>query len=145
MKNTLLFIWLCLSPVVIFAQVNDNLNSRIAAITDKIEKLPTEKLYLQLDKPYYVLGDTLRFKAYLLNAGLTASTRSGLLYVELDDNTNKLIKRILVPVVSGVSWGDIALDEEQFPSGNYTIRAYTNWMLNFGEDYIFKKIYQSQH
>ncbi|RZK33933.1 MAG: hypothetical protein EOO61_14445, partial [Hymenobacter sp.] len=29
-----------------------------------------EKLYLQLDKPYYALGDTIWFKAYLLQAGL---------------------------------------------------------------------------
>ena len=45
----------------------------------------------------------------------------------------------MVPVVSGISWGDIALDEEDIPEGSYTLRAYTNWMRNFGEDYIFKK------
>jgi hypothetical protein len=103
------------------------------------EKMPVEKLYLQLDKPYYALSDTLRFKAYLFNADLTASTRSGLLYVELDDINSQMVKRILVPVISGVSWGDIALDEALLPAGSYTLRAYTNWMLNFGEDYVFKK------
>ncbi len=29
--------------------------------------------------------------------------------------------------------------DEDIPEGSYTLRAYTNWMLNFGEDYVFKK------
>ncbi len=115
-------------------------NTLINSLNSLRNKLPIEKLYLQTDKPYYNSGDTMRFKTYLLNADfLTPSTRSGLLYVELDDAANKMVKRIMVPVVSGVSWGDIALDEKEIPEGSYTLRAYTNWMRNFGEDYVFKK------
>jgi len=118
--------------------------NEIKAIVNTIDtlrsNLPAEKLYLQTDKPYYAPGDTLRFKAYLLDADfLEPSTRSGLLYVELDDASNKAVKRIMAPLASGVSWGDIALDEKDFPQGSYTLRAYTNWMRNFGEDHIFKK------
>ncbi|HEY5327804.1 MAG TPA: hypothetical protein VIJ27_12445, partial [Mucilaginibacter sp.] len=101
--------------------------------------LPVEKLYLQLDKPAYLPLDTIWFKAYLLDADyLHPSPRSGLLYLELDDVNNKSVKRLMVPVASGLSWGNIILDES-VPEGSYTLRAYTNWMLNFGEDYIFKK------
>jgi hypothetical protein len=101
---------------------------------------PIEKLYLQFDKPYYANGDTIWFKAYLFNAAyLMPSNKSGLLYIELDDDNNKTIKRIMVPVAYGLSWGDIALDAKDMPAGNYILRAYTNWMRNFGEDYIFKK------
>lgn len=104
------------------------------------ELKPVEKLYLQTDKPYYNAGDTLRFKGYLLNADfLTPSARSGLLYVELDDNQGKSTKLIMVPVISGMAWGDMALDTAEVPDGSYTLRAYTNWMRNFGKDYIFKK------
>jgi hypothetical protein len=103
-------------------------------------RLPVEKLYLQTDKPYYTLGDTLWFKSYLLNTDyLTPSARSGLLYLELDNSNNQMVKRIMVQAVSGISFGDIALDQEEIPEGSYTLRAYTNWMRNFGEDYIFKK------
>jgi len=109
-------------------------------------RLPVEKVYLQLDKPYYTLGDTLRFKSYLLDADLlTPSIRSGLLYVELDDESAKMVRQIMVPVVAGLSWGDMPLTAGNIPEGSYTIRAYTNWMRNFGEDYIFKKnIYLSR-
>jgi len=110
------------------------------ALSNLRELKPIEKLYLQTDKPYYSMGDTLRFKAYLLNADyLTPTAQSGLLYVELDDISGKNAKRIMVPVVSGLAWADIALDSAGVPNGTYTLRAYTNWMRNFGEDYIFKK------
>jgi hypothetical protein len=101
---------------------------------------PIEKLYLQFDKPYYAIGDTIWFKAYLFNSAyLMPSSKSGLLYIELDDDNNKTIKRIMVPVAYGLSWGNIALDAKEMSAGNYIIRAYTNWMRNFGEDYIFRK------
>ncbi len=126
--------------VTAFAQVNSGLLTPLTAVAAMRERLPVEKVYLQLDKPYYTLGDTLRFKAYLAKADfLKPSTKSSLLYVELDDNTNKCVKRILVPLSLGVSWGDIALADKDFTEGSYTLRAYTNWMLNFGEDYVFKK------
>ena len=62
-----------------------------------------------------------------------------MLYVELDDAAGTMVKRMMVPVVSGFSWNNIALDEKDVSEGSYTLRAYTNWMRNFGEDYIFKK------
>jgi hypothetical protein len=99
-----------------------------------------EKVYVQTDKPNYIIGDTLRLKAYLLNADyLTPTNRSGILYVELDDQEGKAAKRIMLAMTTGLAWGDIVLDEKEVPSGSYTLRAYTNWTRNFGEDYIFKK------
>nr|WP_294796289.1 hypothetical protein [uncultured Mucilaginibacter sp.] len=116
------------------------LKNLVKAIVNANAMKPVEKLYVQTDKPYYTVGDTIRLKAYLLNADyFTGSARSGLLYVELDDQNGKMAKRVLFPVVEGLSWGDIALDSTEIPKGNYTLHAYTNWMRNFGEDYIFKK------
>ena len=116
------------------------LASYVRATDDIRTKMPVEKLYLQLDKSDYILGDTLHFKSYLLNGDyLDASKRSGLLYVELDNVNNKPIKRIVTPIKMGISWGDIPLDEKEISDGNYTLRAYTNWMQNFGNDYVFTK------
>lgn len=116
------------------------LSNYASALNNIRELKPIEKLYLQIDKPYYNQGDTLRFKGYLLNADfLRPSVTSGIVYVELDDIEGKTAKRIMVRVVDGLCWGNIALDSLEVPSGSYTLRAYTNWMRNFGEDYIFKK------
>lgn len=140
--NFLSCITLCLAPCTAISQsITDPVLKNYVHDIDQVRrKLPIEKLYLQLDKPYYTLNDTIHFKCYLLDADyLTPSKRSGLLYLELDNLNNKPVKRIMIPVVSGVSWGDIPLDEKDISEGSYTIRAYTNWMQNFGEDYIFKK------
>ncbi|MDB5117233.1 MAG: hypothetical protein JWQ79_2725 [Mucilaginibacter sp.] len=116
------------------------LKSTLLAIENTGKNLPVEKLYLQFDKPYYSIGDTIHFKSYLLNADfLTLSNHSGLIYVELDDKNNKSVKRIMVPTAAGIGWADLALSEKDIPEGDYTLRAYTNWTRNFGEDYVFKK------
>ena len=131
----------CLSEIAHTQVLGDRyLTNSVSALSSIRELKPVEKVYVQTDKPYYTQGDTLRFKAYLLDADyVKASTRSGLLYVELNDAAGKPAKRIMVPVENGLTWGDIALDSVDVPNGNYTLRAYTNWMLNFGQDYVFKK------
>src|SRR5882757_7038358 len=100
---------LSLLSATVFGQVNSGLLTTISAIAGMRDRFPIEKLHLQLDKPYYALGDTLRFKAYLLNADfLKPSIRSGLLYVEMDAADGKLMKRIMVPLIQGLGWGDMA-------------------------------------
>ncbi len=114
---------------------------KITALSDSLNRInPPEKLYLQFDKPYYAPGDTVWFKAWLFNAAaFTPSGKSGILYVDIANDSNKVVKQYKLPVVSGLSWGNIWLDEREFSPGFYTIRAYTNWMRNFGGDGFFYK------
>jgi hypothetical protein len=103
-------------------------------------RLSIEKVYLHTDKPYYNIGDTLWFKSYLLDrVNLAGSRMSGLLYVELDNDSSEMVRRISIPVKDGLGWGQIPLIKAIFKEGGYTLRAYTNWMQNFGEDYIFSQ------
>ncbi|PWG78498.1 hypothetical protein [Pararcticibacter amylolyticus] len=114
--------------------------NRLIARVEAFNSNLSEKLYLHTDKPYYVAGDTLWFKCYLLNERLLeASDRSGILYVELANDSNVVVKRIMLPVFQGLSYSQIALHEDIFPEGGYTLRAYTNWMRNFGEECFFRK------
>jgi len=116
---------------------------KIAASVDSFSaNHPAEKIYLQFDKPYYAIGDTIWFKAYLLNANyLNPANNTGVCYVELDDRDNKMVIRRMLPVAKGLSWGSLPLDEKEIPEGSYTLRAYTRLMCNFGDDYIFKKTF----
>lgn len=109
------------------------------AIMDTVrENMPVEKLYLHLDKFNYLAGDTLWFKAYLLEGSfLIPSTKSGVFYIELVDVNNRVLKRMKFPTKYGLGWGNIYLDEKDLPTGNYVLRAYTNWMMNFGESAAF--------
>lgn len=124
-----------------FSQVSpkENLHQIITRLNTQNDSLSIEKLYLQTDKPTYLAGDTLWFKAYLLNASfLTYSTKSGVLYLELSNDSNQLVQRIMVPVIGGMANGYMGLDLD-LKQGGYTLTGYTNWMRNFGESYLFKK------
>jgi hypothetical protein len=116
-----------------------DIKSFVTAINDHVLNVAPEQLYIHTDKPNYSSGDTLWFKAYLFNAALLeASAKSGVLYVEMANDSNKVIKRITLPVYQGLAAGQIVLDEE-YMQGGYVLRAYTNWMRNMDEACIFKK------
>jgi hypothetical protein len=126
------------------AQITDeetgNTTEIVKAMKALQQRMPAEKLYVHTDKPYYNLGDTIWFKAYLFDAAtLAASKRSGLLYVELNDDTAEAVRRISIPIKDGVGYAQIPLVPKIFREGGYTMRAYTNWMQNFGSDYFFTK------
>ena len=103
------------------------------------EKYPQEKVYLQLDKPYYAIGDDIWFKAYVVDAQTAKpSETSGVLYVELINEKDSLKKQIKLPLFSGLTWGDFKLPDS-LSEGNYRIRAYTQWMRNSGTDFFYDK------
>lgn len=123
-----------------------DLRSEILKITRLSNSLnrasPSEKLYMQFDKPYYALGDTIWYKAYLVNASsLFPADKSELLYIDIANDSNKVIKRYSIPLGNGLGWGNITLNETEFKGGTYTLQAYTNWMRNFGDDYFFSRTF----
>jgi len=117
-----------------------NISALIESINNANATLAIEKLYLQTDKYSYATGDTLWFKAYLLDeAYMNASNKSGLIYLEIVNDSNDVLQRSMVPAYIGRGYGQVTLDRKLMPPGNYYLRAYTNWMRNFGERYIFQK------
>lgn len=134
--------------IVFFSIINvsaqDIRQSGITSVVDSVQAFNKfrglEKLYLQLDKTDYLSSDTIWLKAYLFDgADHTYSKKTGLIYIEIASDSNKVVKRVMIPLSTGISWGNIALNEKDFTEGTYTIRAFSNWMRNLGEDYIFKK------
>lgn len=112
-------------------------------LTNRFTKLwlqtPQEKLYLHTDKPYYSAGEEIWIKAYLVNATtLESNSQSNFVYVELIDKSDTVFYRIkLKRNVFGFD-GHIKLKPE-IPSGIYSLRAYTYWMQNAGDDFFFTK------
>lgn len=143
-KSLLLFFVLCCPvffPGLSIAQQSPKspLNQFLTDINLNNDSLALEKLYIQTDKSTYLAGDTLWFKGYLLQASLqNYSVKSGILYLELVNDSNRLLQRMMVPVYNGMTTGYIPMDSDR-PEGNYTLRAYTSWMRNFGESYVFQK------
>lgn len=121
-------------------EVRPALLDLIQRVSDTAMRFPREKAYLQTDREDYAPGDTLWFKAYVLDAPtLEATPRSGVLYVEAADDRGNVESRIMVPLFAGTGRGYFALDEKKFPAGSYRLRAYTAWMRNFGIHAFFER------
>lgn len=102
-------------------------------------KLFFEKVFVQTDRQIYTTGDDLWYTAYLVNAQdnrLLSTSKS--LYIELINPGNKIISREMIALNNGIGKGDVQLPDS-IPAGNYRLRAYTNWMRNFGDNFIFEK------
>ncbi len=140
LKISLLFS-LLLTILILFSFVAVDFNQ---FITEKLTKFratyPQEKVYLHTDKPYYAQGDTLWFKAYLVDAAFhMPDTISTVLYVDLiDQKSGRQVSVNSVQLRNGLGHGDFVLNEA-VPSGAYTIRGYTRWMTNFSADFFFQK------
>lgn len=114
---------------------------KIIASYDSIRKVaPREKIYVHFDKKDYLSQDTIWFKAYLVNATLLSYSQvSGLIYTDIINTNGEVVQTLSLPTNMGLTWGAFALNENQYPPGKYTFRAYTNWMQNFGNANIYKK------
>jgi len=104
-------------------------------------KIPVffEKVYVHTDRPLYSSGDDIWFKAYLVNGQTNQpATNSNNLYMELISPESQIVSREVVRLENGTGNGDFRL-KDSIPGGTYRIRAYTTWMLNFGETFVFEK------
>ena len=98
-----------------------------------------EKVYLHVDRDSYFAGDDIWFKAYLIDAKDRLLTdHSSNLHVELISPSSKIISDRTVRLDSGLGNGDFRLPEN-IKSGRYRLRAYTNYMRNFGDQLFFIK------
>lgn len=140
MKKHIIFYFVCLF-FLSFTIVNSNhftdlVNEKLKNYT--IENTP-EKIYVHTDKPYYALEESIWYTAYLVN-GITheKSSKSWVLYVELITETDSIVaKKKLFTNTMSVA-GDFKIGKD-WNTGNYLIRAYTNYMQNDNPDYFFQK------
>lgn len=123
-----------------YASAQESLITIHESLTEYLREFPQEKVYFHLDKPFYAAGDTIWFKAYLADAMLHLPLPlSKVLYVDIiKEDHGRLISHNLVRINQGFSHGQITLPDT-LAEGLYQIRAYTNWMRNFPQDFFFKK------
>lgn len=97
------------------------------------------KAYLHLDRPFYAQGETIWFKAYVVEADShRPDTLSKILYVELVSARRAIVARRTLRLRAGMAPGDLALPDT-LPAGTYQLRAYTNWMRNAGPAFFFRR------
>lgn len=122
----------------------DPVSSSIAKLNKYIRALPPEKVYIHFDKSYYSAGETIWFKTYLFDGSThDTDTLSQVVYVDFISNGKILAQKQLRPD-EGTATGDWFL-ADTLKEGIYQIRAYTNWMRNFDEDFFFSKDIRVYH
>ncbi|MBX0288929.1 hypothetical protein K3G63_00680 [Hymenobacter sp. HSC-4F20] len=99
----------------------------------------TEKLFLHLDQPTYLSGETLWFKVYAVEGTRhTPAALSKVAYVELLNERHQPVAQVKVALHHGAGQGSVLLPRT-LASGTYTVRAYTNWMRNAGPAFYFQQ------
>lgn len=137
--------WLCL-PARGGAQIPDSVADRMKEYAYAVEAfgkaLPQEKVYVHFDNTGYYQGDDIWFQCYVVTAGSNQpTTLSKTLYVELLNPGGEIIAKQTLPITRGRCRGNFELKQLPFYSGFYEVRAYTKYMLNFGEATIFSRIF----
>ena len=118
-------------------------NSSLVSLQEKLEYYSSnhleEKLYLHTDKNVYFNNEICWFKVYDVDAFFNTPIQiSNVVYVEFLNALNEPVMQEKIELQSGSGNGSI-LFPNNLPSGEYTIRAYTNWMKNFNPNYFFSK------
>ena len=101
-----------------------------------------ERVYLHFDNSAYYLGETMWFKAYVsFGADNRPSTLSKVLYVELVAPEGYVVETKKYKISDdGSCYGEFELNPLLL-SGYYEIRAYTRYMLNWGKDAVFSRVF----
>ncbi|EAY30737.1 alpha-2-macroglobulin family protein [Microscilla marina] len=138
---------LCVVLLGAFVLLNDDqllkqINFEAKDVTK--QKAAPEKIYLHADKTLYYPGEDVWFSGYLQAIGKTDRSKvSTVAYVELLNPKGSVIKKLTRPVQGGKIAGNFALGKS-WAGGVYTLRAYTQWLQNFGKVAFYEKKIQLQ-
>lgn len=134
--------FLFLASLASYGKGDDSTMIRLANTINRFNRaFPQEKVYLHFDNTGYFVGETIWFKAYVTTTECDQlSSRSSVLYVELIDPSGNVAVTKKLKITNGTAHGDIRLNEIQL-SGFYEVRAYTRYMLNWGREAIFSRVF----
>lgn len=112
-------------------------------IADKINKYHSthlrEKIFVHTDKSFYLAGETMWYKLYVVNAAdNTPLNISKVGYAELLDRNGRPVAQAKLALDSNGGPGSFQLPMT-LVSGTYVLRAYTNLMKNYGAEAFFEK------
>jgi|GEM_PF-290217 len=113
----------------------------VNALANPLNKpAPVEKIHVQMDRPWYLTGDTAWMKVYVVDAYNKPSADSKVCFVELIDKNKRIVKNLRLPLNTGIAWGEIALSDSLVKEGAYMLRVYTNNTQKNGNSFFYKSI-----
>ena len=145
MKNTTTLqskrsITVLLGVLLYFSSLSaQTMQDTIIANFSLMERIPKEKLYLHLDKPFYGAGEKIWFKGYLVNAITHQdNAQSNFIITELINRSDSIVERKKIRRDS-LGFHNAFTLPATLPAGDYYLRGYSNWMLNEDPDFFFSR------
>ena len=145
MKNTTTLqskrsITVLLGVLLYFSSLSaQTMQDTIIANFSLMERIPKEKLYLHLDKPFYGAGEKIWFKGYLVNAITHQdNAQSNFIITVLINRSDSIVERKKIRRDS-LGFHNAFTLPATLPAGDYYLRGYSNWMLNEDPDFFFSR------
>ena len=136
-----LFLSFCafLFALQLHAQQSNSFDGIVKSFDQYRSKNLQEKIFVHTDKDFYLCGEVLWLKLFCVDAHLHQTLSiSKVAYVELLNKENRPVLQTKLALSEEGSQGSLFLPQE-LSSGNYLLRAYTNWMKNFDAEFYFEK------
>ncbi|HEX3769160.1 MAG TPA: hypothetical protein VHT72_12330, partial [Puia sp.] len=130
-RLTLLICAACLSGTSVFCQSPDS------ALSVYNSKFPQEKLHIHFDKDTYLPGETIWMKAYLLSENRPSGVSKNI-YFDWTDIDGRLLLHSVSPITEGGASSYFKIPA-WVKNGVIHVKAYTQWMLNFDNAFLFNK------
>src|SRR5450755_874196 len=100
-------------------------------------KFPQENLHIHFDKNAYLPGETVWMKAYLLSDARPSEVSKNL-YFDWTDIDGRLLLHSVSPITEGGASSYFKIPA-WVKNGVIHVKAYTQWMLNFDNDFLYNK------
>jgi hypothetical protein len=137
MKRCVVLLIFLLNSGLIFAQ-NQMPESLHQQFNSYQSNTPQEKIFVHTDKTFYLAGETVWFKIYAVDASFHKPvTTSSITYIEILNKDLKPVVQSKISLIKGNGAGSVILPGF-LATGNYILRAYTNWMKNFSPDFYYE-------
>jgi hypothetical protein len=126
-----------IAAVFLFSVFNTSAQNIENALATYAKDYAQERIYLHYDKNSYAAGETIWFKAYLMN-GIIPDQQSKTMYVDWISDNGKLLFHTVSAIEDASCYGQFEIPESY--AGQYIhIKAYTKWMLNFDSAFLYDK------
>ncbi|MCW3120049.1 MAG: hypothetical protein JWM28_4131 [Chitinophagaceae bacterium] len=125
--------------VLFLLSISNNLAAQQidAAMRNYAEHFVPEKVHLQFDRSVYNKGETIYYKAYLLEDH-DLSSLSKNFYVDWYDEAGKIVQQTEAPLLLSSAKGSFSVPQNYEGKVIY-LKAYTKWMLNFDTAFIYSR------
>jgi hypothetical protein len=129
--------WLTLTTFLPAAAQDTGKESLLAAFSRYQSQTPQEKLFVHIDRSFYLAGETIWFKLYDIDARSNRPVAfSGIAYIEVLDKDDHAVLQTKVELHNGKGDGAFSIPMS-VPTGEFLFRAYTSWMRNFSPDLYY--------